>query len=229
MKSTKEELTIEWVIKQAKLILETTGKHLSQIIANTNVDGKKELAIIAMPLATEKEKETAIAGLRAFVKNMNVDKYWFITEAWMSSFEKGKKLYRPASRDVDRKEVLIVMEFCRDMTQKCIIIPFKREDKRIIFEKEVSTDKDRSSRWNVFLEREGLDEKMTKFADKIDDSYFRRLAKEMTKKYLDKFNNAKTAEEKMNLLKQMVQEGKEEMLKQNKTILEKVEDDEERT
>ena len=114
------------------------------------------------------------------------------------------------------------------MTKKCIIIPFKREDNKIIFEK-VSTDEDHSSRWNVFLEREGLDEKMTKFADKINDSYFRRLAKDMTKKYLDKFNNAKTNEERIDILKQIAREGKAEIAKQNMTILEKVEDDEERT
>ena len=224
-----KELSIEWVIKQAKSILEATGQHLPQVIANTNVDGKKELAIIAMPFGTQKEKEMALSGLRAFVKNMNVDRYWAVFEAWMSKMEKGKKLFRPASRDIDREEVIIISEFGRDLTRKCVIIPFKREGDRIICDKEVNVDKDYSSVWNVFLEKEGLDEKMSKFAKEINDSYFRRLAKDMTKKYLDKFNSTKTTEERVALLKQMLTEGKKEMLKQKKTILEKVEDDEERT
>ena len=221
----QKEISIEWVIKQAKLILEETGKHLPQVIAQTNVDGKKELAIIAIPFGTQKEKEMALNGLRAFVKNMNVERYWAVFEAWMAKIEKGEKLFRPASRDVDREEVLIISEFSKDMTQKCIIVPFKREDNKIIFDKEVNANKDYSSVWNVFLEKDGLDEKMDNFAEEINEGYFRKLAKSMAKKYIDKFNNAKTEEERVNLLKQMIEEGKGELSKQNKTILEKVEED----
>ena len=219
-------MDINWITKQAKKVLIETGQHLPQIIAETSIDGEKKLAIVAIPFRTSEEKEKALEGLRTLIKEMNVDRYWAIFEAWMSKVEKGEKPFRRASRDIDRTEILSVSEFNKDMTQKCIIVPFKRENDKIIFEEEIADNNYHSSIWNVYLEKEGIDEGASKLIDEINGAYFKKLAKNLTEKYLDKFNNLTTKEEKNALLKQMLQEIQDEKQKQDRSMLEDVEENE---
>lgn len=162
-KMIENPLTIKDVVKIAKQVLEETGQHNAQVIYE---DGKG-YSIGLLMFENDMEKEVMLRGMRQNFQEQKVEHYFVINEAWTIRFDpknKPKEFIRP-SKHKDRTECLVVSEHFKldSRNNKTIIIPFHREGKKIIFEEEVeSIGADSTSRWNFFLELDGVDERLDK-------------------------------------------------------------------
>lgn len=221
-----KETTFEVVKNTAIDVLTKRGHHAPQLIIEFEKAGKKELAIVIIPMPSGTPKEK----IRQFVKSLILDefhskRYWMIMEAWLSVVNKGELPFIPASRNIDRKSVLVLSEFNSDLTTKSAVIPFKKEGEVITFEEELPEEKvkEMKSMWNAYVEEEGIAEGMDKEAAAMNKAFFKRVSKELAKKYFPKFNSANSDEEQDKALKEMLKEAKSRMAEVGKKVLEDVE------
>lgn len=207
------------VIDMAKDILKSTGKHIPEFIAETD----KGLILATLVFNSDLERAKRIDSLRSLVTSKGIKKYWVIMEAWRAKINAEEKMFRRAKQDLDREEVLIITEFSNDLKSSCVTIIFKRVNNEIVFEKE-EIQNDFDSIWNVYLEREGIDEKMDKMISEINEKFLSKMAKDLSDKYKKEFFEAKTQEDKCKILTRIIKEGKEIIDNQKKTILEDTDD-----
>jgi hypothetical protein len=93
-------------------------------------------------------KDEMLLALRATIIALDVPVYFHVTEAWMSQdITQRPKLAK------DRKEVLIIQKFSKDLSFEHRMIWFHKEGNKIIFEKEDNMKKaEWRSRFNFYLE-----------------------------------------------------------------------------
>jgi len=215
LEEPKKELCIKEVVEGAKCVLRITGKHKPQLIGL----GKEGLVLAILLFETDREKDMAVEEVRRLVKLHEIRKYWIVMEAWKTELKPGEKMFRRAKQDIDRKEVLIINEFTSDLKNICVCIPFRWEGEELIFDKEaISTES--HSIWNVYLERQGIDERFEKDVKEINDAFLKKLAHNVSEKYEKEFFEAKTPEEMMAVLKKVISDGAKAISDQKKTILE---------
>ena len=214
------ETTIADISKIAKQSLTLRGKHIPQF---TCIDNKGKVSLILTPFKNDDKKEKIRDMISAFVKNKNIVKYFFVTEAWLTKIETGTKIFRRASIDKDRIEVLQILEFNKDLRTNELTIEFSKKDGKIILGKEHLVENTQtlgnSSLFNVYLEKEGYDERVKNIQQEMNEAFLRRMSKELSHKFKDEFYNAKTDEEKFKVLNKIIKEGHKEMEKQKETII----------
>jgi hypothetical protein len=222
-------MEIEEIVKIAKDVLQETGRHTMQLVVETskiNDDGtiENELHMVIVPsIINQAQKDEVAKYLRPLISDFKAERYFHIMEAWMSIVDVTKKMFRPASRDIDRKECLVISEYRKDQKNQSVTIPFIRANDGEIYvgrERRMTPGKDI---WNAYLEFDGVEESLKKSVDEWNDAFFKSKAKEFTKKYHPKFVAATSDEERKNILREMMSEMKEEATKQKKTMLEDTE------
>lgn len=215
-------MEIEEVIVLAKKFLVKQGFHTTQVITEEPT-GKLSIMVLQFDDHT---KDMAIEALRNFVFNKGIERYWFITEAWMLTPKAGEDLYIRPSKSKDRTEALLVLEFKKDMTNKGRIFPFNRLRNKIVFEENMMSDKDaveHSSVWNVFLEKEGVNERLDKVGADLEDEFIRKAAKDFSKKYAKHFMEC-SDEERKTILSSVMGDFEERVKKQKAKIITKEDD-----
>lgn len=214
------ETTIADISKIAKDCLIKRGKHIPQFFG---IDGEGKVSLILTPFKNDDEKEKIRDMISAFVKNKNIVKYFFVTEAWLTKIDKGTKIFRRASLDKDRIEVLQILEFNKDLRTNELTIEFSKKNGKITLGKERLVENtqtiDSSSLFNVYLEKEGHYERMKKIQSQVNEEFIRRMSKELSHKFKDEFYNAKTEEEQIKVLNKIIKEGHKEIKKQEETII----------
>jgi len=187
-------MEIEQFEKIAKEVLVDTGQHSTQLMVERKLVNKIEMNIMVL-LYDDDKKEDMLKNLRFLINNGSVDRYFFITEAWMS-----KDIYTMPSKADDKEEVLVVSEFRRDNRNKILYNKFIRKDNKIVFtERKLLEGKDFQgfSRFNFFLEdvmgevikRARIEESLSC----VDDN----MISEVTKKAREFFNDENITEELM--------------------------------
>ena len=111
---------------------------------------------IPLLFSNNEEKEVLKMLLRAFIIKQKIDHYFFISEAWVAKekFDDIIKFVGPVKDRPNKTEALIISKFSKDMKNKYIMVPFRRDGDKIVFEKEIDmTDSDtyRTS-WNFYVE-----------------------------------------------------------------------------
>ncbi len=214
-----KQFCIKDVIEKAKKVLISTGKHIPQFIGYS----KEGLIVGVLMFNNSDEGDMAIDFVRKTVSSNNIKRYWIIMEAWKTNIKPGEKIFRGARRDIDRTECLVISEFNSDMKNIVVCISFKRVDNKIVFEKEQTT-KESHCMWNVYLEKEGVRERMNKDIQDINDAFIKKMSKDLAHKYKDDFSKAKSKEEIMKVVFKAIIEGKKKIDDQKKTMFEDVED-----
>lgn len=148
-------MNITEVEKIALDVLKTTGKHTAQLILCKN--NSVEMHVLCF--RNDEEKDKMIEIYRKLVNSNCIDKYFMVTEAWMSD-----NIYIRPSENKNRKECLIIQEFRSDLFCQSIINIFHRENKKIVFDdrQKVVYGKDTKefkTIWNFYLE-DVMDESM---------------------------------------------------------------------
>jgi hypothetical protein len=150
--------TINTITEIAKKIIISKGKHAPQaILFNENTK-------TAMPVVfTGVEARQIVPLLRHYVKQVDADMYYFINEAWMRMNVDPKDPFIRPSEAPDKKEVLIIVEFHKNMAgNDWRILPFYHQGKKIIFDEPLPKVQGMElvSHFNVYLETEGIDERI---------------------------------------------------------------------
>jgi hypothetical protein len=211
----KKEPCIKDVIEGAKATLKLSGRHIPQFIGI----GQQGLIMAILEFGSDKEKDMAVEFVRGLVKKESIKRYWIVMEAWKSEIKLGEKMFRRAKHDIDRIECLIINEFTSDIKEVCICIPFRWEGKEVIFEEEQIAEGS-TSIWNVYLEKEGIDERFDKSEKEVNEAFLRKLSHNVSEKYKKEFFDAKTPKERMIVLKKLIADGTKAILDQKKTMLE---------
>ncbi|GAG88057.1 unnamed protein product, partial [marine sediment metagenome] len=165
---------IEDIVKTAKSVMESTGKHPLSIIINK---GKKSKGMIFTGVDKEKVKDL----LRNLITKEKIEIYWLVAVSWIKT---GNVFVRP-SQDPNRKEALIISEYNGNtMETKRIFFMFERKEKKIIWGKRMTDTNflNFADTWNFYKE------------DTMDESYNKMLIQkslesfeEQWKKRKDKF------------------------------------------
>jgi hypothetical protein len=173
-------MDINQIEQIAKDVLVSSGKHSLQLIVERMTVAKVEVNLFILSYDDE-QKEKMLKSLRLLINNGSVNRYFMVTEAWMS-----KDLYTVPSKASDREEVLVICEFNRDSEKnKTLFNKFTRVDNKIVFtERKLLEGKEFNgySRFNFFVE-DVMDEVMLKA--RIDESLKsvdKEMISEVTKK-----------------------------------------------
>lgn len=137
---------------RAKMIMEKDGSHITLAIL-TNEEGQY---LVPLKFKDDREKEIMLILLRREIKEKKIDNYLIINEAWYSH----NQMIRP-SQDPDRKEMIVLVFFKRDMTFYSLSMPFTRDGKKIKWLEEVK-EEDRqniATIWDFYTEKDAFDEK----------------------------------------------------------------------
>src|SRR3989304_2104249 len=107
-----------------------------------------------------------------------------------------------------------ILEFNKDLRTNELTIEFSKKDGKIILGKERLIENTQtignSSLFNVYLEKEGHFERMKKIQSQINEEFIRRMSKELSQKFKNEFYNAKTEEEQIKVLNNIIKEGHKE-------------------
>jgi len=213
-----KQIEIDDVVPVAKDCLIKTGRHSPQALLMT----EQGLMVMILDFGSDNAKEGSAEALRNFVSKFKADRYYFISEGWAKQIEPTDVIQARASQYKDRKECLIIMEYNRDMTAKQAYIEFHREgDKIIITEEKIYREiphEALASRFNVYLEREGVREEIALKVKEQREKAMQLLAKKFDDKYKPRFMQAQSEKEKVTILKEMVSEMVDERNKQANNI-----------
>src|SRR3972149_1443136 len=215
-------ITIEETSELARKSLIEQGKHMPQFNL-VHLDGK--ISLILAPFKDSKEKEIMRDMISKFVEKEKIIKYFFITEAWLSKVGLGDYPVRP-TYDRNRISSLIICEFNKDMTKNMLSIPFHKENGKIIFQEEEKFNNvigEFDSFFNVYLEKEGYNERQDKRIEELKNEFFKLASKEISDKFKERFINAKSNEEHNLIFKEMLNDMLQRKHKFKKSILTKEE------
>jgi hypothetical protein len=139
------QVQIEDIEKQAKLCLEETGEHKPQLM----IENGKVVEIMLLIFETNEEKDVMYKAMRKHIDTIQCSRYFVIMEGWA-----GNSSNIPPSKQPNKKEVLIISEFQRNMKNKIIINYFTRDGKKINWGERHFSDKNDEmvSRFNFFVE-----------------------------------------------------------------------------
>lgn len=149
-------MSMEGVKEIAKECIQKQGSHQPQFIFVK--DG--QATVVVAPFADDEEKEVMKTVMRKYVTEKRPDYYFYISEAWMSVAKKEEIGRKKPSEDPERQEVLIISKFNRDMKNETAIIPFKRKEGEIAFEKEKEGFTDMATSLNFYLEEGAYEERI---------------------------------------------------------------------
>jgi hypothetical protein len=104
--------------------------------------------------------------MRKHVVEISPRYYYFVSEGWMVMREKGSvEMERP--RDcIDRKQSLVITRFNKDLSEEMVLIPFKINDEKVVYEKEERVSYKNndgtvySNAFNFYIEKGAHEEKM---------------------------------------------------------------------
>lgn len=142
---TKKTDQLEGFKELAKKVLITKGSHLPQIMIDS---GEGKFILGTLMFEDDIEKTLMNKMMRHEINSKGFSRYFIIFEGWIGQ----NKNVRPTF-DKNRTEALVIMEYRRNQKNKGFYIPFKRNNNKIVFEKEIPIKQGQfSSRWNFFLE-----------------------------------------------------------------------------
>jgi len=173
-------ITCESLLKDAKEDIESGGDFTPKVFA-LGEDG--QWTMMVMIFGDDEEKVKIRDSIRKLINTINCTKYIVVMDAWMKIIDKQKPepSIRPG-RWVDRKECIIITEYNKDMTGRTMGITYERKGDIIVFKDEFSKNILGEGYWNFFLEKKGLEERMSKVWKKMDDEYIRSISKDFVKK-----------------------------------------------
>ena len=140
-----EKYNIEGLAKVAKKIVSSCAQHMPMIHL---VSKDNEVTICGLGFDSDEAKHKMLDMFRKKVQDEKIPHYFVIIEGWL-----GNNVHIRPSRDFERREALIICEFKDTMERKTIIMPFTKEDKKIIWEEEISlVDSEQYNMWDFYRE-----------------------------------------------------------------------------
>ena len=202
MLKSYKEVDIKEVHSLAMTILKKIGGHQLMALIQEK-DGVKLAALVL----DQEDKGTAREALRLAVSGSGCERYFVVAECWMTMAKPGERPPILPSLTRNPKEVLVVEEYRKDQRNRSMMTPFTRKGGKIVPGKTLTPSRSERvtsvSIWNVFLEKEGVDERMDLSVRKGFEDWQRKQAKRLSKKYFKDFQEAKTDSERVAVLERV--------------------------
>jgi len=167
-------MKIEGVERLAKSMTEDGVGVGVCIFLEKEKDKGKERIVVPLMFNDDESKENAKKTARLLINELGVDNYFFASEGWMAS----DMFIRP-SECKDRKEVIMVHEYKRDLKNRYIMNVFRRfESGKIEWQERREDDwrsKELHSEWNFYLEADNGENISRARAEVIMESMKKRL------------------------------------------------------
>lgn len=195
------------ITQTAKNVLLENGSHSPQIMIPT----KEGMLVMLCLFSNYEEKKKLRDTIKKQITELKIDNYFFIAESWVTLGDKDnpKYLARP-SRMVERQEALVITEFRRDLKGKGVLIPFEKKKGKIRFKKKIDLPPGSSnSLWDVYVDEEEVQREMDRGISENNQKVIDNIKKELLNKYSKKLKEAKTAEEEVKIIKELVKEADE--------------------
>lgn len=136
------KMNIEFLEKTAKEIVGRGGQHVPMIFVKTK---DKTLSVYGLKFRNTEEKEKMCNAFRKKVMKEKISQYFVVMEGWLSS-----NIHVMPSKDINRKEILIISEFNESMERKVIIIPFTRNGDDIVWHEKIELSDDNGEQYNAW-------------------------------------------------------------------------------
>jgi len=217
-------MEIEDVIKVEKMELVRTKDLCSKILFVK----ENTLNMVMLNFKNNEQKHFMRKKALELIDKLGVELYWFSSTAWFLTQEKdGKNLYKRPSRDVNRKECFMVIEFRKDRKNKIYFAEIKRGlQNDVVFiedeEKNNSLNKQNNlqSYWDAWADEQEMDFENKKMINENDEKFIKNTIAGLMRKHSEEIDNAKTSEDFTKLMLQIGKEAGEKLKEQNKTLLE---------
>lgn len=150
----------DYVVKKAKDILKRDKHHHPMAFLERGRNQPPHVMLLT-GMNSEQKREV----LKKLVSDLKSPSYYFIDEAWYSSNIPGALKGMSPSQDPNRLEALMVHLFHRNLAnnRSTFILFHKDKDGEIVFDKEFEmSQKDMATPMNVYLETEGVQERIDK-------------------------------------------------------------------
>jgi hypothetical protein len=135
MLSVDELLDMAIGLARAELI----GNAGAEIMPTFVIQGKDKTTFVGTPWSGDAEKEYAITAIRALLKKERAVSYSFISEAWLSTQQKGEPYIQPRLSD-KRREVVICNAFNRHGDGKMRCYEIKRDNQGVVADLVLDSD-----------------------------------------------------------------------------------------
>ena len=195
-------------VKMAKELFMEKGDMPTQIF----VVEKDVVSVLALMFDGNNEKEIMMDKARAYIAIKKPKRYFFVSPSWMLKQQNGENPSIKPSQSVHRKEVIMIVEFNSNLKTKAMMIPVHRKcdpktnKETITFGKESNFGSGIETRWNFFLEKQGLNEKADQFEIMRDEDYKAKLLDMMKEKYEKVKNDKMKPEEKVKKMKEIAKD-----------------------
>lgn len=217
-------MEIEDVIKVEKMELVRTQDLCSKILFVK----ENTLNMVMLNFKNNEQKHLMRKKALELVNKLGVELYWFSSTAWFLTQEKdGKNLYKRPSRDVNRKECFMVTEFRKDRKNKIYFAEIKRGlQNDVVFiedeEKNNSLNKQNNmqSYWDAWADEQEMDFENKKMINENDEKFIKNAVEELVKKHSEELHNIQSSEELLNLTKNIINDFKDKLKEEHKTLLE---------
>jgi len=217
-------MEIEDVIKVEKLELVRTKDLCSKILFVK----ENTLNMVMLNFKNNEQKHLMRKKALELVNKLGVEAYWFSSTAWFLTQEKdGKNLYKRPSRDVNRKECFMVIEFRKDRKNKIYFAEIKRglQNDVVFIEDEeknkmLNKQNNLQSYWDAWADEQEMDFENKKMINENDEKFIKNAVEELVKKHSEELHNIQSSEELLNLTKNIINDFKDKLKEEHKTLLE---------
>jgi len=191
-------LTLTQIEKTAVECLEKTGRHAPQVVVET----PKGVVMVVLEYRNNEEKDGMHDSIRKLIKQSNVDRYFYISEAWFTKQSKDTPVMS-ASRSVNRREMLVICEFKKNMAGKCIMREFAKDDEKIIWQNRSVENSAGDSMLDFFSDPGEMKRRMDAQSYNHNKEYAENFSNQLAKKYSVEFNRCVEAKDDAGFAKLM--------------------------
>ena len=174
------------LLKMARETLQHQGHHAPMLFIE---DHEKRLIAALLIFRNDDEKDKMRQQMRTLVQESQSQRYWMVMEAWIAVVDKEKTdlpMIRP-SRRLDRKEVLMIQEYTKELNNNAWMQVFTRTQEDFVFEDVQEMGGHFDSAWNFYVEEAGYQERADKNAEEINTQFMARQVERIAKKYHEEF------------------------------------------
>jgi hypothetical protein len=184
----------------------------------------KTMAIFLMMFKNTKEKEVIRDNIKKLILEKGCEEYVIVMETWLSQVNVEKNpeeaLMQPRLNP-KKKEAIMITHIKKGDKPKMGATIFEMNLKNeYVFDETIIMDDGGQtfSYWDIFQEENEVDKEMHESKIKAREQLIKNVSKELSGKFYQKFKAAKTEAEILDVLKDMIEEGRHKIEEKTMTL-----------
>jgi len=215
------EATIKEFTESAKQELKDSHSIMPKVFAITP---DKQMVVMMMMFKDNKEKEIIRAQVKDLIIKNKCEEYIIVMETWLSQVNVEKNpeeaLMQPRLNP-KKKEAIMITHIKKGEKPMMGATVFEMNLKdEYIFEETICMDDSGKtySYWDIFQDENEVEKEMHESKIKAREQLIKNVSKELSGKFYQKFKVAKTEAEILEVLKEMIEEGRHKIEDKTKVL-----------